>query len=247
MTICSCYIHAQPGQTNVTQSATCSDSITMPLTLHHELSSTLGRVLHIIHCAHSGFCFSRNAFIPAIMSARDDFHTTKMEEGTDLLVLASKISRGRFFSRNLYPHAVPHPDFCFTTSFAALIATLECPAITAAESNAPSTHSSGDSNTLATTPQRSASAAENSLPVKMSSMALALPTALVNRCRAASPGDYPELDFGLTEASAGAGVDDIGHQGQVRSPPPSATPLTAAMSGFERRVGSAHGARKSPL
>src|SRR5215510_718168 len=85
--------------------------------------------------------------------------------------------------------------------------------------------------TRATRPERSASAASIMRPVKIRSMALALPTARVRRCVPPMPGITPSLISGWPNFALSAAMIRS-HCIASSHPPPSAKPATAATTGL---------------
>mmetsp|Transcript_11737 Transcript_11737/g.26774 ORF Transcript_11737/g.26774 Transcript_11737/m.26774 type:complete len:217 (-) Transcript_11737:405-1055(-) len=85
--------------------------------------------------------------------------------------------------------------------------------------------------TCATRPAFSASAAVSMSPVRISCIALDLPTARMSLCVPPTPGMVPSLISGWPNlASSEARM--MSHDMASSQPPPNAKPLTAAMTGF---------------
>ena len=88
--------------------------------------------------------------------------------------------------------------------------------------------------TRATSPDFSASAASIMRPVKIISIALALPTARVSRCVPPIPGMTPSLISGWPNLALSAAMM-TSHCMASSQPPPSAKPATAATIGLRVR------------
>ena len=89
--------------------------------------------------------------------------------------------------------------------------------------------------TRATRPARSASAASIMRPVRLMSIALALPTARVRRCVPPMPGMTPSLISGWPNFAVSAAMM-MSHIIASSQPPPSAKPATAAITGLRMRA-----------
>ena len=89
--------------------------------------------------------------------------------------------------------------------------------------------------TRATRPERSASAASIMRPVRIMSIALALPTARVSRCVPPMPGMTPSLISGWPNFALSAAMM-MSHCIASSQPPPSAKPATAATIGLRARA-----------
>ena len=95
-----------------------------------------------------------------------------------------------------------------------------------------------------TRPLRSASAASMVRPVRIRSMALALPIARVSRCEPPMPGSTPSLISGWPNFAVSAAISRS-HIIASSQPPPSACPATAAIVGVRTAASLAQGAKKS--
>ena len=89
--------------------------------------------------------------------------------------------------------------------------------------------------TRATRPERSASAASIMRPVRIRSIAFALPTARVSRCVPPMPGMTPSLISGWPNFALSAAMMRS-HIIASSQPPPSAKPATAAITGLRARA-----------
>ena len=97
--------------------------------------------------------------------------------------------------------------------------------------------------TRATRLERSASAASIMRPVKIISIALALPTARVSRCVPPIPGMTPSLISGWPNLALSAAMMRS-HCIASSQPPPSAKPATAATIGLRARTSPSQSAQK---
>lgn len=109
--------------------------------------------------------------------------------------------------------------------------TLLYPAIVSAVPSAPSISSSHPANVLAATPHSKASFPLNVFPVRINSIALAFPIALVNLCDPPAPGIVPSLISGWPKLAESVQYR-ISHIKASSQPPPNAWPDTAPMMGF---------------
>ncbi|MNT42282.1 hypothetical protein D3C72_1786990 [compost metagenome] len=117
-----------------------------------------------------------------------------------------------------------------TDSLAAITAICENPATMMAAPSASSMSLSKDTTRL-TSPARSASIASIMRPVNAMSMAFDLPTARGKRCVPPAPGITPSLISGWPNLA----VSDAMMKSHIiasSQPPPSAKPLTAAITGL---------------
>src|SRR6516162_7610817 len=132
-----------------------------------------------------------------------------------------------------------------TASFAAMSDGCDIAAMVSATFSASSIRLAAGT-TRATRPERSASAASIMRPVKIRSMALALPTARARRCVPPMPGMTPSLISGWPNLALSAAMMRS-HIMASSQPPPSAKPATAAMTGFRARATRSQCAAKSPM
>ena len=117
-------------------------------------------------------------------------------------------------------------------------------ATVAASSSAASSVASGGT-TRVTRPRASASVAVIDRPVRISSIARALPIARVSRCVPPAPGMTPIRISGWPNVASSAAT--IMSQAIASSqPPPSATPRTAAMSGRPTAASRSHVPNRPP-
>ncbi len=97
----------------------------------------------------------------------------------------------------------------------------------------------------ATRPERSASCASIMRPVRIRSIALALPTACVSRWVPPMPGMMPSLISGWPNLALSAAMMRS-HCRASSQPPPSAKPATAAITGLRTSATRCQFAAKSP-
>ena len=100
--------------------------------------------------------------------------------------------------------------------------------------------------TRVTSPSRSASRASNERPVRISSIALALPTARVSRCVPPAPGITPIRISGWPNCASSPAMI-MSHAIASSQPPPRANPRTAAISGLRMARSSDHRSNSPPL
>src|SRR5437588_2043987 len=171
----------------------------------------------------SGFRFSRNAFRPS--PASSDARARKNERRSSSTPAASGVSKA-----------------WSTASLARRTAIGPFAAISRATPFASSSHASL-ATTRATSPCASASRAESMRPVRIMSIAIALPTARVRGCVPPAPGRPPRLISGWPNAAVSEAT--IRSQSIASSqPPPRQKPDTAATIGVRTFRIASHRSRR---
>src|SRR6516225_6747577 len=180
-----------------------------------DLSTRDARCQHRHSFMNRGGRFSMKAAMPSLRS-----------------LVANKAWKTRRSKRT--PSASDVSKLRLTASFAAMSDGCDIAAMVSATFSASSIRLAAGT-TRATRPERSASAASIMRPVKIRSMALALPTARVRRCVPPMPGMTPSLISGWPNLALSAAMMRS-HIMASSQPPPSAKPATAAMIGLRTRA-----------